>query len=99
MTWYTPGKVSGFKPCIPIIAFTENENVFKYCNLMFGVWPHKVWDGLSYEKIKKVIWETLQLEFRGKIKWEDKIVIVHSTVSQTTPNMINWIEVIKFKDL
>jgi pyruvate kinase len=100
MTWYTPGKLSWFKPSIPIIAFTEDENVFKYCNLMFGVQPHKVWEKQStYDNLKKVIWEMLQLEFRWKIKWEDKIVIVHSTVWEHIPNMINGIEVIKFKDL
>jgi len=99
LTWYTPWKISAFKPNIPIIAITENDNVFKYCNLMFGVWPHKLNLSNPYEQLKKMIWEMLQLEFRWKIKWEDKILIVHSSISKTTPRMINWLEIIRFKDL
>jgi len=99
ISWYTPWKISAFKPNVPIIAITENENIFKYCNLMFGVWPHKLNLSVPYEQLKRMIWEMLQLEFRWKMKWEDKIIIVHSNVSLNTPKMINWLEVIKFKDL
>jgi hypothetical protein len=67
---------------------------------MYHVQAYKIWeDWFAYEKLKKIIWETLQLEFRWKIKWEDRILLVHSSIAQNTPNMINWIEIIKFKDL
>lgn len=98
--WYTPWKISALKPNMPILSFTDSDKVFKYCNLMFWVESYKIWENkLSYEWLKKIIWETLQHEFRGNIKGEDKILIVHSTIKQNVPNMINWIEVIKFKDL
>jgi len=99
LSWYTPWKISAFKPHIPIIAITESDYVFKYCNLMFGVWPHKLNLSAPYEQLKKMIWEMLQLEFRWKIKWEDRILIVHSSISLDTPKMINWLEVVRFKDL
>jgi len=99
-TWYTPWKISALKPWIPILSFTNSDKVFKYCNLMFWVDSYKIWDNqISYEQLKKIIWETIQHKFRWDIKWEDKILIAHSTIKQNIPSMINGIEVIKFKDL
>ena len=99
-TWYTPWKIAWLKASIPILSFTNSIEVYKYCNLMFWVESYKIWnDNISYEQFKKIIWETIQHEFRWNIKWEDKILIVHSTIKQNTPNMINGIEVVKFKDL
>ena len=97
---YTPSRLSSLKPNIPIIAFTDDDKIFKYCNLMFWVHSHKISkENMEYSKFKKVVWETLQIEYRWKVKWEDRILIVHSSIAQNVPNMINWIEVIKFKDL
>ena len=97
---YSPGKMSALKPKMPIIAFTTSDKVFKYCNLMFGVKAIKVWEGqCAYKNFKRIVWETLQLQFRWKIKWDDKIVITHSTIADHQTNMINGLEVIKFKDL
>ncbi len=99
-TWYTPWKISAFKPWIPILAFTDSDKVFRYCNLMFWVESHKICNNdIPYDQLRQIIWETIQNELRWSIKWEDKIVIVHSSIKQNIPNMINGIEVIKFKDL
>jgi len=99
-TWYTPWKISSLKPWIPIIAVTSSDKVFKYCNLMFWVKAHKIWEKqFNYNELKRIIWEMLQLEYKGQIKWEDRILIVHSSIANNIPNMINGIEVIKFKDL
>jgi len=99
LSWYTPWKISALKPSIPVIACTDSDQVFKYCNLMFWVSPHKINLSVPYEQLKKMIGEMLQLEFRWKIKWEDKVLIVHSNITPDTPKMINWLEVVKFKDL
>ena len=99
-TWYTPWKISSLKPSIPIITFTTSDKVFKYCNLMFGVKAYKIWTNqFEYIELKRIIWEIIQLEYRWQIKWEDRILIVHSSITNNVPNMINWLEVIKFKDL
>ena len=99
-TWYTPSRISSLKPTIPIIAFTDDDKVFKYCNMLFGTHPHKISpENMEYERFKKVVWETLQKDYRWKIKGEDRILIVHSSIASNVPGMINWIEVIKFKDL
>jgi len=99
-TGYTPSRIASLKPTIPIIAFTDDDKVFKYCNMLFGTTPHKISpENMEYEKFKKVVWETLQKDYRWKIKGEDRILIVHSSIASNVPWMINWIEVIKFKDL
>ena len=99
-TGYTPARLSSLKPIIPIVSFTDNDLTFKYCNLMFGVFSHKISpENMEYEKFKKVVWETLQKDYRWKLKWEDRILIVHSSIASNMPGMINGIEVVKFKDL
>jgi len=99
-TGFTPGRISSLKPTIPIISFTDSDLTFKYCNLMFGTFSHKISpENMEYEKFKKIVGETLQKEYRWKIKSDDRILIVHSSIATNTPGMINWIEVIKFKDL
>ena len=99
ISWYSSWKISALKPYIPIIACTEDDNVFKYCNLMFWVWPHKLNLSSGYENFKKMIWEMLQREFRWKIKWDDKILILNSSITQKQTWMTNGLEVVKFKDL
>jgi pyruvate kinase len=99
LSGYTPAKISALKPLFPVIACTESDNVFKYCNLMFWVYPHKINLSVSYEQLKHMIWEMLQLEYRWKLKWEDRILIVHSSITTNISKMINWLEVVKFKDL
>ncbi len=99
-SWYTPSRISSLKPNIPIISFTDSDKVFKYCNLLYWTFPHKISPAnMEYNNFKKVVWETLQKEYRGKIKWEDRILIVHSSIAFNIPNMINGIEIVKFKDL
>jgi hypothetical protein len=67
---------------------------------MFGVFSHKISpENMEYEKFKKVVWETLQKDYRWKVKWEDRVLIVHSSIASNIPGMINGIEVVKFKDL
>ena len=98
-TWYTPGKISSLKPKIPVIAITASDKVFKYCNLMFWVKAHKIWKNqFNYTELKRVVGEMLQLEYKWQISWEDRILIVHSSIANNIPNMINGMEVIKFKD-
>ena len=99
-TWYTTARISSLKPNIPVIAFTDNDKVFKYCNLMFWTYVHKIsTENMEYNNFKKTVWETLQKDYRWKIKWEDTILIVHSSKNWNIQHMINWIEIIKFKDL
>lgn len=99
-SWYSPAKIAWLKPQMTVLAFTNSDNIFKYCNLLFGVDGHKISsDDMSYEQLKNIVWETIQSKYRWKIKWEDRILIFRSTVAQNKKSMINSMEVIKFKDL
>jgi len=99
-TWFTPARLSSLKSTIPILAFTSSDLAYKYCSLMFTTYSYKLSpENMEYSNFKRIVWETLQKEFRGKINSEDKILIVHSSIAANIPWMINGIEVIKFKDL
>lgn len=100
-SWYTPAKLASLKTQVPIIAFTKNDYVFKYMNLLRAVKWYKISTTLDYNLIKRVWKEMIRMMFKWDISLDDKIIIlnINSNIAQNIPNMINWIEIYKFKEL
>ena len=98
-TGYTPARLSTLKPKVPIIAFTRSDDTFKYLNLLWGVKWYRISDWFGYERIKTLWKEIVRILLKWNVNIDDKILIVHSSIAQNVPWMINWLEVYKFKDL
>ncbi len=98
-TGYTPTRLSTLKPSVPIIAFTKSDETFKYLNILWGVKAYKISDWFDYEKIKTLWKEIVKVVLRGNVNIDDKILIVHSTIAQNIPWMINGMEIYKYKDM
>ncbi|USN54744.1 MAG: hypothetical protein H6765_09760 [Candidatus Peribacteria bacterium] len=95
---YTPARLSALKPEVPIISFTKNDNAFRYLNLLRGVKGYKISSTFEYGNIKQIGKEIIRILFKGT-SLDDKILIVHSSLEQNVANMINGIELYKFKDI
>ena len=98
-SWYTPARLSSLKPDIPIIAFTKNDAAYRYMNFLWGVKGYKIAPSFEYTSIKEIGKEIIRILFKGNISLDDKILIVHSSLEQNTPGMINGMELYKFKDI
>lgn len=105
--WYTPTKLSSLKPDIPIVAFVKNDDMYRYINLHRAVRWYKIASEFNWENIKRIWKEIVRITFKGDITLEDKILIVHawntnSNLNQNqvnNRNMLNGIEIYRFKDL
>ena len=60
---------------------------------------YKISSTFDYTNIKQIGKEIIRILFKGNISLDDKILIVHSSLEQNTPSMINGIELYKFKDI
>lgn len=98
-TGYTPARLSSLKPDVPIIAFTKNDDAFRYLNLLRWVKGYKIASTFDYENIKQIGKEIIRILFKGNISLDDKIIIVHSSIEQNVKHMINGFEIYKFKDI
>lgn len=96
---YAPLKLSSFKPNIPIIAFTKNDDTYRYLNLIWAVKCFKIASWFDYDNLKRIWKEIVKYMHKWDMFLDDKVLIVHSTVSQSTLNMINGIEIYRFKDM
>ncbi len=96
---YTPARLSSLKPEVPIISFTKNDEAYRYINLLRGVKGYKISSTFDYANIKQIGKEIIRILFKGNISLDDKILIVHSSIQQNIPHMINGIELYKFKDI
>jgi len=96
---YTPARLSSLKPSVPIISFTKNDDAYRYINLLRWVKWYKISSTFDYTNIKQIGKEIIRILFKGNISLDDKILIVHSSLEQNTPHMINGIELYKFKDI
>ncbi len=97
----TPSKLVSFGPRIPIIAFTKNEEVYRFLNLVWGVKAYKISPSFNYENLKKIGKEMIRIIFKGNISLDDIIVIVQANEvkKDERSDMINGIEVYKFKNI
>lgn len=96
---HTPARLSSLKPNVPIISFTKNDEAYRYINLLWWVKGYKISSTFDYTNIKQIGKEIIRILFKGNISLDDKILIVQSSLAQNVSNMINGIELYKFKDI
>ena len=96
---YTAARLASLKPEVPIIAFTKNDNAYRYLNLMRWVKWYKIADTFEYTNIKQIGKEIIRILFKWNISLDNKILIVHSGLEQNKSWMINGMELYKFKDI
>jgi pyruvate kinase len=100
--WYAVSRLSTLKPSIPIIAFTKIDDTYKYLNLLWAVKGYKISNSFDYQHVKKIGKEIIRIIFKGNISLDDKILILHANDAaeiDTIDNIMNWIEIYKFKDI
>lgn len=96
---YTPARLSALKPDVPVIAFTKNDTAFRYMNLLRWVKGYKIASTFEYGNIKQIGKEILRILFKWSISLDDMILIVHSSLEQDSPGMINGMELYRFKNI
>lgn len=97
---YTAARLASYRPNIPIIAFTKNDYAYRYLNLLRSVKWYKIAPSFDYNNIKQIGKEIIRILFKGNITLEDRILVLHaSSVTPDTTNIINGIEIYKFKDI
>jgi len=98
---YSAGRLSSLKPRVPIIAFTKNDENYRYLNMLRGVRGYKISQSFSYENLKRIGKEMIRIIFKGNISLDDKIIIVQANESTSDERswMINGLELYKFKNI
>lgn len=96
---YTAARIASYRPDIPIIAFTKNDDTYRYLNLLWSVKWYKIWANFDYNNIKQMGKEIVRMMFKGNIVLEDKIMIIHASSMLSQENIINWLEIYKFRDI
>jgi pyruvate kinase len=98
---YSAGRLSSLKPRVPIIAFTKNDENYRYLNILRGVRGYKISQSFSYENLKRIGKEMIRIIFKGNISLDDKIIIVQANelTNDEKTGMINGLELYKFKNI
>ncbi len=98
---YSAARLSSLKPKVPIIAFTKNDENYRYLNILRGVRGYKISQSFNYENLKRIGKEMIRIIFKGNISLDDKIIIVQANESITDEKtgMINGLELYKFKNI
>jgi len=104
---YIATKLSALKIDLPIIAFTKNDDTFRYLTLLRGIKGYKISQGFNYENLKRIGKEMIRITFKGNISLDDKIIIIQANelvgdtdrTDYTQSGMINGVEVYKFKEI
>lgn len=98
---YSAAKLSSLAPRVPLIAFTKNDETYRYLNMLRWVRGYKISQSFSYENLKRVGKEMIRIIFKGNISLDDKIIIVQANegVNDEKNDMINGIELYKFKNI
>jgi pyruvate kinase len=86
---------------VPIIAFTKNDENYRYLNILRGVRGYKISQSFSYENLKRIGKEMIRIIFKGNISLDDKIIIVQANeiIGDEKTGMINGLELYKFKNI
>ncbi len=100
-TGYSASRLSSLKPKVPIIAFTKNDENYRYLNILRGVRGYKISQSFSYENLKRIWKEMIRIIFKGNISLDDKIIIVQANElpNDEKTDMINGLELYKFKNI
>jgi pyruvate kinase len=104
---YLAAKLSSLKADIPVIAFTKQDDTYRFINLLWGIRGYKISPSSSYMDLKRTGKEMIRMNFKGNISLDDKIVIVQANELLKSPHIahedehlaINGIEIYKFKDI
>jgi len=98
---YTIGRLSSLAPMVPVIAFTKIDETYRYLNLLRGVRGYKISQSFSYENLKRIGKEMIRIMFKWNISLDDKIIIVQAneSVKDERTDMINGLELYKFKNI
>jgi pyruvate kinase len=98
---YTTARISSLAPKVPVIAFTKEDETYRYINLLRGVRGYKISQSFNYENLKRVGKEMIRIIFKGNISLDDKIVIVQANeiIKDEKTGMINGLELYKFKNI
>ncbi len=99
--WYSAARLSSLAPKVPVIAFTKNDETYRYLNMLRGVRGYKISLSFSYENLKRVGKEMIRIIFKGNISLDDKIIIMQAneSLSDEKTGMINGLELYKFKNI
>lgn len=99
-TGYSAARLASFRPTIPVIAFTKSDDTYRYINMLWWVRWYKISPNFNYENLKQIGKEMIRMMFKGSISLDEKIVLVQVNETVTdNANMINGIELYKFKDI
>lgn len=102
-TGRTAAKLAALRPSIPLIVFTKSDPVYRYVNMLWGVRGYKISQAFNYESFKRIGKEMIRILFKGGISLDDKVLImqIHETDTgrQKQPDMINGLELYKFKNI
>ncbi len=98
---YSAGRLSSLKPRVPIISFTKSDENYRYLNILRGVRGYKISQSFNYENLKRIGKEMIRIIFKGNISLDDKIIIVQANenLNDEKTNMINGLELYKFKNI
>jgi pyruvate kinase len=78
---YSAARLSSLAPRVPVIAFTKNDETYRYLNMLRGVRGYKISQSFSYENLKRVGKEMIRIIFKGNISLDDKIIIMQANES------------------
>jgi len=98
---YSAAKLSSLAPKVPLIAFTKNDETYRYLNMLRWVRGYKISQSFSYENLKRVGKEMIRIIFKWNISLDDKIIIVQANegINDEKNDMINGLELYKFKNI
>ncbi len=99
--WYSAARLSSLAPRVPVIAFTKNDETYRYLNMLRWVRGYKISQSFSYENLKRVGKEMIRIIFKWNISLDDKIIIMQAneSLSDEKSGMINGLELYKFKNI
>lgn len=98
---YATARLSSLNPKVPLIAFTKSDETYRYLNMLRWVKWYKISQTFNYENLKRVWKEMIRIIFKWNISLDDKIIIVQANemMKNEKTNMINWVELYKFKNI
>jgi pyruvate kinase len=93
--------LSSLAPRVPVITFTKSDETYRYLNMIWWVKWYKISESFDYENLKRIWKEMIRIIFKWNISLDDKVVIVQSNERQKDEknDMINWVELYKFKNI
>lgn len=98
---YTAARLASLSPNIPILAFTQSTDTYRFFSLVWGTKGYKISQSFNYENLKRIGKEMIRIIFKGNISLDDKILIVQANenLNGDKNDMINGSEIYNFKNI